>query len=121
MKDDPDESLSFLDEIAESPSASSGRKRRGRGGEFETGLEDVSYREAARATASKSMAGQYKRYTVYLAQADIAHLKEVAEELGLSQAETARWFFQQMFAYYGQGLRPEMEEVVVRRRLKRQG
>ncbi|HET6443554.1 MAG TPA: hypothetical protein VMV80_08155 [Anaerolineales bacterium] len=121
MKGDPDESLSFLDEIAESPPASSRRKRRGRGDKFETGLEDVSYREAARATANKSMAGQYKRYTVYLAPEDIAHLKEVAAELELSQAETARWFFQQMFVYYGQGLRPEMEEVVVRRRLKQQG
>jgi hypothetical protein len=65
------------------------------------------------------MAGQYKRYTVYLSPADIAHLKEIAEELGLSQAETCRWFFQQMFGYYERGLRPETEEVVVRRRLKR--
>jgi hypothetical protein len=121
MQRDPDDGLDFLDEAEASAPTSSRRRRRSRADQFDTGLEEVSHQEAARATASKSMAGQYKRYTVYLPPADIAHLKEIAEGIGLSHAETCRWFFQQMFLYYEQGLRPETEEVVVRRRLKRQG
>ncbi len=119
MSDSSDDSLDFLDEIKESsPKRSKGRKGR-RENEFSTGLEEVSYSQAARATASKSMAGQYKRYTVYLSPEDIAQFKDVAADVGLSQAETGRWFFQHMFQLYENGLRPKTEPVVVRRRLKR--
>lgn len=119
MSDSSDESLDFLDEIEKSsPKRSKGRKRR-REDKFSTGLETVSYGQAARATASKSMAGQYKRYTVYLSPEDIARFKDIAADVGLSQAETGRWFFQHMFQLYEGGLRPKTEPVVVRRRLKR--
>lgn len=119
MSDNPDESLGFLDEIEETQS----RRSKGRGNQrqdmFSTGLEAVSYGEAARATANKSMAGQYKRYTIYLSPEDIAQFKDIATDIGLSQAETGRWFFQHMFDLYKKGLRPNTEPVVVRRRLKR--
>lgn len=120
MIDDPNDSLDFLDNLE--PSAAPGSKRpsrRPRADKFTTGLERISHTQAAQATASKSMAGQYKRYTVYLLPEDIAYFKEVAANVGLSQAETARWFFQHMFTLYTQGLRPETEPVIVKRRLKR--
>lgn len=37
------------------------------------------------------MAGNYKRYTMYLPPEDIDRLKEVAADFGLSQAETGCW------------------------------
>ena len=111
-----DNHLDFLDELEDGRSRP---KKRSRADEFATGLEDVSYGQAAQATASKSMAGNYKRYTVYLSPEDIARFREVAADVGLSQAETGRWFFQHMFDLYDAGLRPETEPVVVKRRLKR--
>jgi hypothetical protein len=116
MTNNLDDDLDFLDEVAAPPPK---RGRRRREDEFSTGLEDVSYSEAAQATASISMAGQYKRYTVYLSPESIARFKEVAADVELSQAETARWFFQHMFELYDRGVRPATEPVVVKRRLKR--
>ncbi len=121
MSNDFDDDLSFLDDIEKPPPKRDKKRKSRREDEFSTGLETVSYGQAARATASKSMAGQYKRYTVYLSPADIAHFKDIAADVGLSQAETARWFFQHMFELYEDGLRPKTEPVVVRRRLKRDG
>lgn len=119
MSGNSEDNLDFLDKIEKDSSI----RRKGRGSrredEFTTGLESVSYGEAARATGSKSMAGQYKRYTVYLSPEDIAQFKDIATDVGLSQAETGRWFFQHMFQLYEDGLRPKTEPVVVRRRLKR--
>jgi hypothetical protein len=111
-----DDRLDFLDKI-EQPSRISARGARGK--KFSTGLETVSHKEAAKATASKSMAGNYMRYTAYLSPESIVRLKEIADEIGLSQAETARWFVEHMIELYDEGLRPETEVAVVRRRLKR--
>lgn len=111
-----DDNLDFLDKI-EQQAAKRPPKGRGRG--FSTGLESVSHKAAARATGGKSMAGNYKRYTAYLSPESIGRLKEIAEETGLSQAETARWFIEHMIELYEEGLRPETEVAVVRRRVKR--
>ncbi len=114
--------LDFLDAFNDpppKPKKKAGSRSRRRGQAFSTGLEKVSARAAAKATASKSLAGQYKRYTVYLSPENIERFKEIASELNLSHAETARWFFQHMFDLFDQGVRPETEAVVVRRRLKR--
>jgi hypothetical protein len=119
MSGSSEDSLDFLDEVAQTP-AKQGKRRKGRReDEFSTGLETVSYGQAARATASKSMAGQYKRFTVYLSPEDITRFREVAADIGLSQAETGRWFFQHMFDLYEKGLRPKTEPVVVKHRLMR--
>jgi hypothetical protein len=120
MNANAEDSLDFLDQIEERKTGRSKGRGSRRGEQFTTGLETVSYGEAARATASKSMAGQYKRYTVYLSPEDIARIKDIASDVGLSQAETGRWFFQHMFKLYEDGLRPKTEPVVVRRRLKRE-
>jgi hypothetical protein len=118
MADKFKDSLSFLtDDQEDKPARSS--KSRGRRTRFNTGLEEISATEAAKATGSKSMAGQYKRYTVYLSPETIQHFKRMAKSLELSQAEAARWVFQYMLEEFDNGVRPEMEEVVVRRRLKR--
>ncbi len=119
MSNDIDDSLDFLDDAEPTKPAKQSRRKSRRPQRFNTGLERVTHKEAARATASKSMAGQYKRYTVYLAPDDIAHFKEIAAEVNLSQAEAGRWFFQHMFNLFDEGLRPETEAVVIRRRLKR--
>jgi hypothetical protein len=119
MSAKPEDSLEFLDEIEESTVRRSASRKKRRDEAFSTGLESVSYGEAARATGSKSMAGQYKRYTVYLSPEDIARVKEIAADVGLSQAETSRWIFQHMFQLYDEGVRPKTEPVVVRRRLLR--
>ena len=111
-----DDRLDFLNKLEQAPRAAT---RGGRGKKFSTGLETVSHKEAARATASKSMAGNYMRYTAYLSPESIAQLKQIADEIGLSQAETARWFVEHMIELYNEGLRPETEVAVVRRRLKR--
>jgi len=119
MSSDED-SLDFLnafDDPQLKPKRKPGARSRRRS--FNTGLEQVSARAAAKATASKSLAGQYKRYTVYLSPENIERFKEIANEINLSHAETARWFFQHMFDLFDQGVRPETEAVVVRRRLKR--
>lgn len=114
-----DDSLDFLDNLEQQAARRPAGK--GRGKRFATGLETVDYKAAARATDSHAMAGNYKRYTAYLAPESIARLKDIAAETGLSQAETARWFVEHMIALYDQGLRPETEVAVVRRRLKRAG
>jgi predicted DNA-binding protein len=111
-----DDSLDFLDKIEQQAAK---RPAKGRGRAFNTGLETVSHKAAARATGGKSMAGHYKRYTAYLSPESIDRLKAIAEEMGLSQAETARWFIEHMIALYDEGLRPETEVAVVRRRVKR--
>jgi hypothetical protein len=111
-----DDNLDFLDKLEQQAAK---RPAKGRGRSFQTGLEGVSHKAAARATGGKSMAGNYRRYTAYLAPESIARLKEIADETGLSQAETARWFVEHMIALYDAGLRPESEVAVVRRRLKR--
>lgn len=112
-----DDSLDFLNQLEQQAAKPPAGK--GKGKKFATGLETVSYKEAARATASKSMAGNYMRYTAYLSPESIARLKAIADEIGLSQAETARWFVEHMIELYEGGLRPETEVAVVRRRLKR--
>lgn len=117
MSGDSGDSLDFLDEVLANPENPTRRRKGRRDDEFSTGLESVSYGQAARATASKSMAGQYKRYTVYLSPEDIARFRDVAADVGLSQAETGRWFFQHMFQLYEKGLRPKTEPVVVKHRL----
>ncbi|MFQ5435430.1 MAG: hypothetical protein ACE5FD_11195 [Anaerolineae bacterium] len=119
---DEDNSLDFLDTFTDkssTPKRKPGSRARRRGKAFSTGLEEVSPHAAAKATGSRSLAGKYKRYTVYLSPEDIERFKEIAGELNLSHAETARWFFQHMFDLFNQGLRPETEAVVIRRRLKR--
>ena len=113
-----DDSLDFLNKI-EQQAARPPAKGKGRGRDFSTGLEGMSHKAAAKATGGKSMAGNYKRYTAYLAPGDIARLKQIAAETGLSQAETARWFIEHMIELYDAGLRPETEVAVVRRRVKR--
>lgn len=110
-----DDRLDFLNKLEQLPRASTSS----RGKKFSTGLETVSHKEAAKATASKSMAGNYMRYTAYLDPESITRLKAIADEIGLSQAETARWFVEHMIELYDEGLRPETEVAVVRRRLKR--
>ena len=112
-----DDSLDFLDKLEQQAAERPSRKGRGKG--FNTGLERVSHQEASRATAGKRMAGRHMRYTVYLPPETIGRLKEIAADVGLSQAETARWFVEHMIALYDGGLRPETEVAVVRRRLKR--
>lgn len=112
-----DDSLDFLDQLEQQAAKRPAGK--GRGKQFATGLETVSHKAAARATDSRSMAGNYKRYTAYLSPESIGRLKEIADATGLSQAETARWFVEHMIALYDAGLRPETEVAVVRRRLKR--
>ena len=67
------------------------------------------------------MSGNDRHDTPDLAPESIARLKDIAAETGLSQAETARWFVEHMIALYDEGLRPETEVAVVRRRLKRPG
>lgn len=111
-----DDSLSFLNDVKEKPTVAQKRKS---AESFNTGIENVSASQAARATGSKSMAGQYKRFTLYLLPEDIEEFKRIAGKIGLSQAETGRWFFQYMFTLFEQGTRPETEEVIVKRRLKR--
>ena len=111
-----DDNLDFLDKIEQQAAK---RPTKGRGRAFNTGLEGVSHKAAARATGGKAMAGNYKRYTAYLSPESIGRLKAIADEIGLSQAETARWFVEHMIALYDGGLRPETEVAVVRRRLKR--
>lgn len=118
MSDKFKDSLSFLNDGGEEAAPP---KRRTRRQQFNTGLEDVSHSQAAKATGSKSMAGQYKRYTVYLSPEMIAEFKSMSQAIGLSQAEAARWVFQYMLEEFENGVRPETEEVVVRRRLKRGG
>ena len=107
-----DDSLDFLDKIEQQAA-----KRRGRA--FNTGPETVSHKAAAKATGGKSMAGHYKRYTANLSPESIDRLKAIAEEMGLSQAETACWYIEHIIALYDEGLRPETEVAVVRRRVKR--
>lgn len=113
------DSLDFLDKLEQQAAERPTRKGRGKGRDFSTGLESVSHREAERATGGKRMAGRHMRYTVYLAPESIGRLKEIAAAIGLSQAETARWFVEHMIGLYDAGLRPETEVAVVRRRLKR--
>lgn len=110
-----DDNLDFLDQIEQQAA----KRPKGRGRGFSTGLESVSHKAAAKATGAKSMAGNYRRYTAYLSPESIDRLKEIAAETGLSQAETARWFVDHMIALYDDGLRPETEVAVVRRRVVR--
>jgi len=111
--------LDFLDPLDKLERQAAKRPAKGRGHDFSTGLETVSHKAAARATAARSMAGNYKRYTAYLPPEHIERLKDIAAATGLSQAETARWFVEHMLALYDAGLRPETEVAVVRRRVKR--
>lgn len=113
-----DDSLNFLDNLERQTAERPARKGRGR--DFSTGLERVTHQDAERATGGKRMAGRHLRYTVYLAPGSVTRLKEIAAAIGLSQAETARWFVEHMIALYDAGLRPETEVAVVRRRLKRE-
>ena len=46
--------------------------------------------EMSRVPKGKRMAGRHMRYTVYLPPETIGRLKEIAADVGLSQAETAR-------------------------------
>jgi hypothetical protein len=113
------DSLDFLDKLEQQAAERPTRPGRGKKS-FSTGLETVSHRAAEHATGGKRMAGRHMRYTVYLAPETIGRLKEIAADVGLSQAETARWFVEHMIALYDAGLRPETEVAVVRRRLKRE-
>jgi hypothetical protein len=81
---------------------------------FDTGLGGLTSRQVAQATESKSMAGQYKRWTVTLPPGQIEVIKEAAEAEGMSTLAFVRWLIDAALAAYEDGERPKIVERVVR-------
>ena len=98
------DSLDFLDKLEQQAAERPTRKGRGKG--FSTGLETVSHRAAEHATGGKRMAGRHMRYTAYPPPETIGRLEEIAADIRLSHADTARRFVEHTIAPYGGGLRP---------------
>ena len=111
--EDPLKSLREMQQETErEPATRKGRATRRP--DFLDPLGAISAGEAARAVDSSSMAGQYKRVTYTLPPAQVAYIKELAQENGMSGLAFVRWLIDLALAEYEQGTRPEVETRVVR-------
>lgn len=90
----------------------SGRRRRQA---FEDPLDKVSTRDAARATKSKSMIGNYAQRTFRLPPEYLDMIRVIAGQEIMSIADAERWVvWRGLIAYFEDQERPEFEQSVQR-------
>jgi len=80
----------------------------------------VSRREASKATGSggSAMHGEYYQLTTRLPLDVVEQIREWASALNMTQQDLQRYCFYRGLQALGEGDRPEVEEVVVRKKLK---
>lgn len=95
-----------------------GRRKKKRS--FDSAL-DVTRRDTIKATGKgeSAMHGQHYQLTTRLPLEVVDEIRQWASELRMTQQDLQRYCFYRGLEALGQGERPETEEVVVRRRLKR--
>ena len=77
---------------------------------FDNPLNEVRAGQAAQATeqpADSLRAGQYIRRTLTLSPGQLRMLKRIADELGVSEAKTARWLIDIGISAFVEGKRPD--------------
>ena len=81
----------------------------------------VSRREVYKATGSGSSAfhGKYYQLTTRLRPDLVDEIKAWAEELNMTQQDVQRWCFYRGLDALADGERPEFEDVIVKKKLKR--
>lgn len=92
------------------------RKKQQQKKPFENPLDAVSASQAAKATKSSVMVGQYRQKTLRLPPEYVELMRQVAKEQHMSVSEAERWIVARgLMAYFEDGERPEFEETVQRR------
>ena len=95
-------------------SAENSRKK----GEFDTAIKGVSRREASKATGrgKSTMHGKNYQLTTRVPLDLVDELREWAAELGMTQQDLQRYCFYRGLQALKEDERPEVEEVVIRKR-----
>jgi hypothetical protein len=77
-------------------------------------------RSEARKVTGKTatLAGQYLRRTFTFTPGQLEKVREIAEELSLSEMDVMRWFTNMGIDAFLEGARPEVRETAVKARLK---
>jgi hypothetical protein len=112
--------MSFDDPFAKvEPQQPKKSARSGKKDKFDRPL-DVSRRDAYKATGTggSAMHGEYYQLTTRLPVEVVEQVREWASDLKMTQQDLQRYCFYRGLQALGEGERPEVEEVVVRKKLK---
>lgn len=112
--------MSFDDPFAKvEPQQPKKPARSGKKDKFDRPL-DVSRRDAYKATGTGGsvMHGEYYQLTTRLPVEIVEQVREWATDLKMTQQDLQRYCFYRGLQALGEGERPEVEEVVVRKKLK---
>ncbi len=113
--------MSFDDPFAnvEPQPAKKSKPRSGKKDKFDQPL-DVSRRDAYKATGTggSAMHGEYYQLTTRLPMEVVERVREWASDLKMTQQDLQRYCFYRGLQALAEDERPEVEEVVVRKRLK---
>lgn len=102
--------LQKLRDLADQPQPKRGTKKT-----FDNPLEEVTAKDAAKATKSKTMIGQYAQRTFRLPPEYLDMIRTIAETEGMSVADAERWvIFRGLLAYFEDDERPEFVQMVQR-------
>lgn len=82
---------------------------------FRSGLDMV---EAAELSSPKSMAGKRKRVQFFIPPEQHQYIIRCAKKEGMGVMEFRAWLIDLALQAYDKGMRPEMDEVVTRKRVK---
>ena len=98
------------------PASGGGQRKKG---EFDAALKSVTRREASRATGrgKSAMHGKNYQLTTRVPMELVDELRDWAAQLGMTQQDVQRYCFYRGLQALNSGERPEVEEVVVRKRL----
>jgi hypothetical protein len=102
-----DSGLDFLDDTDNKPSKTQ---------TYDSGLEDVSMEDAAKATKSSTMRGQYWQRTLRLPPSFKEITRRIVKETGArSIADIERWIYAMgLQAYLEEGKRPDFSETLTK-------
>jgi len=101
----------FLADIGEAPKPKKQKNER----RFKSGLDAA---EAAELSSPKSMAGKRKRVQFFLPPEQHQYIIRCANQEGMGVMEFRSWLVDVALQAYDKGMRPEMDEVVTRKRAK---
>jgi hypothetical protein len=102
--------LQKLRELADQPKPKRGSKK-----SFDNPLEEVTPKDAAKATKSKTMVGQYAQRTFRLPPEYLEMIRIISETEGMSVADAERWvIYRGLLAYFEDDERPEFVQTVQR-------
>jgi hypothetical protein len=89
-------------------------QKKSKGSNFSSPVDESNPAKAAKATASKMMAGKFKRFTMTIPPRQEEYIKAVAAKEGMSTLAFMRWLVDQGLGAYESGKKPKIQGRIVR-------